>query len=213
MGFTVKRSAAEMVVRQRAPALPLAIGASAYGGVVWLLWRDPSVDGLFRVSLIVAGATLACLAYATFRHPSEVVLDRARNRIRVRFLPGTSRFDFEAPLHELSRIDLIDVGTAVYSSLVRADRLAPAAAWSNAFPSLKEWAFRTSSEESRFDAEHSWEMRIARLLRREAAAKPVRLRVTMRNGEEIALDRLTAAPDRLRSLAGEMEEFAGVAAG
>jgi hypothetical protein len=119
--------------------------------------------------------------------------------------------DFEAPLDELSRIDVIDVGTAVYTSLVRADRLAPAAPWSNAFPGLKEWAFRTSSEESRFDAEHSMETRLGRLTRKSGDPKPVRLRVTMRGGEEIALDRLTASPRRLRSLAREMEEFAGLA--
>ena len=91
MRFTVKRSAAEMSVRQRAPGVALVVGALAYGGATWLLWRDPSVDWLVRLSLIVAGAALTCVALLTCRHPSEVVLDRARNRIRVRFLPGTAR--------------------------------------------------------------------------------------------------------------------------
>jgi hypothetical protein len=216
MPFTVKRSPAELVVRQRGAGLSLLLGALVYAAAAWLLFHqsgigeatralDVKLEALLHLSVLLAGVILLVFGVLTIRYPVEVVLDKARNRILVRFHPGTAKLDFTGPLHEVARFDLVDVGTAVYGSLARAARQSQTPAW---LSGLQEWAFRTSAAEDRFDAENALSIRLTRLFGKgRGALKPVRLRVTMRDGEEIMLDRLTGSPGRLRSLVQTLEDY------
>ena len=209
MAFTLERSSHELIVRQRAAGLPLLLGAGIYAVAAWLLLGESEIaDGarnlkgplpwLLNLSILMTGAMLAWVGAVTLRYPVELVLDRARNTIRIRYHPGTARLDFHGRLHEVKSFDLVDVETAVYNSLVRAAKQTPS--WLNAFSGVKEWAFRGVSAEAQFDAKRSLAVRFSRL-------EPVRLRVTMQDGEEIMLDRLNAAPARMQALAQSLEEF------
>ncbi len=223
MPFTVQRSAHELAVRHSLPGASYLFGACVFAGAFWFL-RDSAgaqtaaqlgddVNLLMGLSLLCGAAMLLVAGVQTLRYPVQIVLDRARNRISVRDQFANPAMDFEGALSDVSTFDLVDVGTAFYSSLVRADIVAQehglGAPWWNRFPALKQWTFRTVSESEQFDAEHEMLPRISRLFQGgDGPHRPVRLRLTMRNGEEIMMARLKGSPARMRAIARMLTDFA-----
>jgi len=223
MSFTVRRSSHEIAVKQRLAGVSQLLGASMFAAVAWLLF-GPSGNAevlhdlgdtlplTLGLSLLSAFGLLLLLGIQTMRYPVELVLDRARNRILVRFQAGTTKLDFNGVLSDVASFNLVDVETARYAALARADRLGQldglAPTWLNKFPALKEWAFRTHSANERIEAERHIGSRLSGLFRKTSDnIKPVRLRVTMGDGEAIMLPDLVASPQLLKTIAQALNDF------